>query len=57
MPTTEQLKMFYILIYWYTKLYQKIDLARVDERTNNLIILIGLETEIIIYQNGKWRYL
>jgi hypothetical protein len=56
MPTIEQLKTFYIMVYWNTKMYVPINLARIDERTNNLIILAGEESEITIYPNGKWRY-
>ncbi|QFS45540.1 DUF6888 family protein [Nostoc sphaeroides] len=31
-------------------------LVRIDERTKNLVIIAGEENEIIIYLDGKWRY-
>ena len=41
-------------IYQY---YLPIYLIRVDERTKDIVILAEEETEILIYSNGKWRYL
>ncbi|MBD2739056.1 MULTISPECIES: DUF6888 family protein [Nostoc] len=49
MPTPEQMRTCFILGYWATN--------RIDERTKNIVILAGEETEILIYPNGKWRYL
>ena len=56
MPTVEQLKTLFILIFWATKMYLPVFLVRIDERTKNIVILAGQENEIIIYLNGKWRY-
>lgn len=57
MPTVEKLKTSFILTFWATKMYLPVFLVRIDERTKNIVILAGEETEIIIYPNGKWRYL
>nr|WP_322711087.1 hypothetical protein [Nostoc sp. ChiSLP03a]MDZ8212270.1 hypothetical protein [Nostoc sp. ChiSLP03a] len=56
MPTVEQLKTLFILSFWATKMYLPVFLVRIDERTKNLVILAGEENEIIIYLDGKWRY-
>ncbi|WP_442948970.1 DUF6888 family protein [Nostoc sp.] len=56
MPTVEQLKTLFILNFWATKMYLPVFLVRIDERTKNIVILAGQENEIIIYLNGKWRY-
>ena len=37
-------------------MYQPIYIVRLDERTNNLYILVGEAIEIEIYPNGQWRY-
>jgi len=57
MPSFEQLQTCFILSYWLTKMYLPIYMIRIDERTKNVVFLAGEETEIIIYPNGKWRYL
>jgi hypothetical protein len=57
MPTREQIEMCFILSCRLTKMYVPIYLVRVDERTEEVIILAGQETEIAIYKNGYWRYL
>ncbi|WP_416209798.1 DUF6888 family protein [Nostoc sp. LEGE 06077] len=57
MPTSQQLQTCFILSYWITKMYVPIYMIRIDERTKNVVFLAGEETEIIIYPNGKWRYL
>lgn len=57
MPTPEQMRTSFILTYWATKMYLPIYLIRIDERTKDVVILAGEETEILIYPNGKWRYL
>ncbi|MBD2447269.1 hypothetical protein H6G76_08830 [Nostoc sp. FACHB-152] len=57
MPTVEQLKTLFILSFWATKMYLPVFLVRIDERTKNIVIIAGEEHEMIIYPNGKWRYL
>jgi hypothetical protein len=39
-----------------TNMYQSIQLIRIDDRTKDLIILVGEEIEIVISPNGKWRF-
>ncbi|WP_442937422.1 DUF6888 family protein [Nostoc sp.] len=56
MPTVEQLKTLFILSFWATKMYLPVFLVPIDERTKNVVILVGKENEIIIYLDGKWRY-
>ncbi|MEH2397978.1 DUF6888 family protein [Nostoc sp.] len=56
MPTVEQLKTLFILSFWATKMYLPVFLVRIDERRKNIVILAGEENEIIIYLDGKWRY-
>ncbi|WP_373690596.1 DUF6888 family protein [Desmonostoc muscorum] len=57
MPTVEQLKTLFILTFWATKMYLPGFLVRIDERTKNIVILAGAENEIIIYLDGKSRYI
>jgi hypothetical protein len=40
-----------------TSFYIPVYLVRLDERDKKLIILAGVETEVIIEQNGNWRFL
>jgi hypothetical protein len=40
-----------------TALYISIHLVRLDERTRNLFVLAGEETEIEIEPNGEWEFL
>jgi hypothetical protein len=39
-----------------TNMYRSIELIRLDERTGNLFVLVGEEIEIVISQNGQWRF-
>jgi hypothetical protein len=39
-----------------TGMYQSVQLIRVDERTKDLLILVGEEIEIVVSPNGKWRF-
>lgn len=56
MATQEQMKTSFILTFWATKMYLPIYMVRIDERTKNVVLLAGKEIEIIIYPDGKWRY-
>ncbi|MDZ7951887.1 MAG: hypothetical protein RMY16_00915 [Nostoc sp. DedQUE12b] len=57
MLTVEQFKTLFILSFWATKMYfLPVFLVRIDELTKNIVILAGQENEIIIYLDGKWRY-
>ena len=57
MPTQKQIQACFILSCRLTKMYVPIYLIRVDERTKEVFILAGEETEIAIEANGDWRYL
>jgi hypothetical protein len=54
--TTEQAIVGLRLCHNITNMYQVIQLIRVDERTQDLLILVGEEIEIIVAPNGKWRF-
>ncbi|WP_442948753.1 DUF6888 family protein [Nostoc sp.] len=56
MPTVEQFKTLFILSFWATKMYLPVFLVRINQLTKNIVILAGEENEIIIYLNGKSRY-
>ncbi len=53
-PTSAQLLECYLVCSEATKMYQSVNLVRLDERTGNLFILIGDDIEIVIGSNGKW---
>ncbi len=57
MPSSEQMRTCFIVGYWAIKMYLPIYLIRIDERTKDIVILAGEDTEILIYPNWKWRYL
>jgi len=38
-------------------MYLPIYLIRIDERTKGVFLLAGEENEIVIFPNGKWRYI
>ncbi|MBW4583015.1 MAG: hypothetical protein KME42_25895 [Tildeniella nuda ZEHNDER 1965/U140] len=50
------MRMCFILCRSLTQLYRSIDLVDVDDRTGNVVILTGEETQISIRPNGKWRF-
>jgi hypothetical protein len=54
--TTEQAIVGLRLCHNVTNMYQSIQLIRIDERTQDLLILVGTEIEIIVSPNGKWRF-
>lgn len=56
LPTPEQLKTCFILSASVTNLYKTISLIRVDERTGRIYFLAGEEIELLILQNGEWRF-
>ncbi|MGF1601376.1 MAG: hypothetical protein ACFCU8_05035 [Thermosynechococcaceae cyanobacterium] len=55
-PNSEQLRMCFIICQSLTTFYRSIDLVRLDQRTGQIIILTGEETQIAIRPNGKWRF-
>ncbi|PSB58147.1 DUF6888 family protein [Chamaesiphon polymorphus] len=54
--TTEQAIVGLRLCHNVTSMYQSIQMVRIDDRTKNLIILVGEEIEIVVFPNGKWRF-
>jgi hypothetical protein len=55
-PTPKQESQCFILCQNLTSMYLPIYLIRLDERTGNIFILAGEETEIIITRDGKWGF-
>jgi hypothetical protein len=55
-PTTAQIWQTFVLCCWATKLYQAINLVRLDERTGNVYFLAGEEIEIEIKPKGEWIF-
>ena len=53
-PTTPQIWQCFVLCYQLTKMYMPIYLVRLDQRTNNVVILASEEIKISIDQNGEW---
>lgn len=43
-----------MLSYWATKMYLPINLIRLDERSENVFLLIGEDIEIEIQPSGEW---
>lgn len=56
MPTSEQLKTYFILTARLTKMYVSVNLATLDRRTQNVYVLAGEEIEIVIYPDGEWIF-
>ena len=54
-PTVEQLKTCHRFLVSFTKMLLPVNLVRVDERTENLILLIGETIVVEIYQNGEFE--
>ncbi len=55
-PTVEQLKELFRLSYQLTKMLIPINLVRIDERTDDLVILVGDEIEITVDKQGRVSY-
>lgn len=56
LPTSEQIKTCFVLSVGVTKMYQSINLIRVDERTKEIYFLVGEEIELVIFENGNWSF-
>ena len=56
LPTAEQLKTCFVLSASLTSMYQTISLIRIDERTKRVYFLAGEEIELLILENGEWRF-
>ncbi|NEU75234.1 hypothetical protein PI95_022400 [Hassallia byssoidea VB512170] len=55
-PTVEQLKELFRRSYLLTKIFLPIYLVRIDERTDDLVILAGDEIEITVDKEGRVGY-
>jgi hypothetical protein len=55
-PTSAQESKCFILCHNLTSKYVSIHIVRLDERTGEIYILAGQETEIMISRKGEWRY-
>ncbi len=55
-PPSEQTLILYIISQNLTAMFLPIYIVRLDERTNNIYILAGEETGIVITPYGYWRY-
>ena len=56
LPTAEQLKTCFVLSASITSMYQTINLIRIDVRTKRVYFLAGEEIELLILENGEWRF-
>ncbi|BAY08215.1 DUF6888 family protein [Calothrix sp. NIES-2098] len=56
-PTSKQTFEFFLVCVRLSNVLQPINVVRLDERTNQIYVLAGDETEVLIYPNGKVRFL
>lgn len=56
-PTPKQTFEFFLVCVRLSDVLQPINVVRLDERTNQIYVLAGDETEVLIYPNGKLRFL
>jgi hypothetical protein len=54
--TPEQAVVGLRLCHNVTNMYQSIQLLRIDDRTRDVLILVGEEIEIVVSPNGRWRF-
>ncbi len=55
-PTSEQLKQLYRVLTWLTRMYLPVYLVSLDERTDNIVVIAGEETVLVINLEGKVDY-
>ncbi len=53
MPTDQQLKAFYLRCIRISNLLQTIELVRFDDRTQQIVILVGESIQIELLSNGE----
>ncbi|WP_438822902.1 DUF6888 family protein [Nostoc favosum] len=56
MPTAEQTLQCFLVCRRLTMMYRPVYLVRLDERTGEIVIIAGEETEIAIQRDGKWTF-
>ncbi len=57
LPTAQQTFRCFLLYQELTGIHLSIDLVRLDERRQTVILLAGQEILIEIYPNGNWRFI
>lgn len=55
-PTSEQLKQLYRVLTWLTQMYLPIYIVTLDERTDNIVVIAGEETVVVINPEGEVDY-
>jgi hypothetical protein len=55
-PTFKQESKFFILCQNFTAMYISIHLARLDERTGAIFMLVGEDIGVVLERNGEWRF-
>lgn len=55
-PTSEQLKQLYRVLTWLTPMYLPIYIVTLDERTDNIVVIAGEETVVVINPEGEVDY-
>jgi hypothetical protein len=56
-PTAKQTFEFFLVWVRLSNVLLPINAVRLDERTNQIYVLAGEEIEVLIYPNGKVRFL
>ncbi|WP_375501037.1 DUF6888 family protein [uncultured Nostoc sp.] len=56
-PTAKQTFEFLLVCVRLSNVLLPINAVRLDERTNQIYVLAGEEIEVLIYPNGKVRFL
>ncbi|AVH70000.1 DUF6888 family protein [Nostoc sp. 'Lobaria pulmonaria (5183) cyanobiont'] len=55
-PTSEQLKQLYRVLTWLTRMYLPVYLVSLDERTDNIVVIAGEETVVVINPEEEVDY-
>ncbi|MEH2381534.1 MAG: hypothetical protein V7K27_22040 [Nostoc sp.] len=55
-PTSEQLKQLYRVLTWLTRMYLPVYLVTLDERTDNIVVIAGEETVVVINPEADVDY-
>ncbi|MEH1873006.1 DUF6888 family protein [Nostoc sp.] len=55
-PTSEQLKQLYRVLTWLTRMYLPVYLVTLDERTDNIVVIAGEETVVVINPEAEVDY-
>jgi hypothetical protein len=55
-PTSEQLKQLYRVLTWLTRMYLPVYLVTLNERTDNIVVIAGEETVVVINPEAEVDY-